>query len=298
MKKKYYTSEIKNFFGKTAKENITKYEITCFGLSSKNFPIPLLSSYYMNSYVYMLVRKGRAQVNISGYSYNLCQNSIVSLVPSHTAQFVDISDDFKSIGLILTSGFYNIIPSMQKVFRHLIRNLKLFNQPVLQLDNEDFFILLNSVLDVQFRIENKNHLMHRELIQNTYIKFLLEWANSFDKHILENLGDNNSNYSSQILNNFVLLLRENYREKHLVSFYADSLCISPQYLTLIVKKTSGKTISQFIYDLLYSEANILLNQTNLSIQEIAEELCFSDASAFCKFFKRRSGLSPLKYRNK
>ncbi len=298
MKRKQYSSDITEFLGKKAKTNLMKYEITRFKFCTKEFPIPFLSSYYMNSYAYMLVRKGKAQINVSGYNYDLSKNSIVSLVPSHTAQFSNIDNNFKATGLVLTPEFYNIVPSMEKVFRHLNRNIKLFNQPVMELDNKEFFILLNSVLDVQFRIEDETHLMQKELIHNTFTKFLFEWINCFDKHVLQNSHDIASSHSDQILNNFVILLRENYRDKHIVSFYADSLCISPQYLTLIVKKLTGKTISQLIYDILYSEASILLNQTDLSIQQIAEELHFSDASAFCKFFKRRSGISPLKFRNK
>ena len=277
---------------------MVRYEITHFELSSKDFPIPFSFSFHMNYHVYMLVINGKAQINISGYNYDLCKNSIVALVPSHTVQFIAINRNFKAIGLIFKKEFTNIIPSTEKIFKHLNRNLKLFKQPVVQSSNREFHILLNCLLGVQFRIEEKNHLMQKELIQNTFITFLLEWINCFDKHILQDSPKIKSIHSEHILSSFIALLRKHFREEHLVGFYADKLCISPQYLTAIVKRLTGITVNQFVYDILYSEASILLNQTDLSIQQIAEKLHFSDASAFCKFFKRRSGISPLKFRNK
>jgi AraC-like DNA-binding protein len=43
-------------------------------------------------------------------------------------------------------------------------------------------------------------------------------------------------------------------------------------------------------------ASRLLREPELSIQEIAEKLSFSDQSSFGKFFKKHTGISPLKYR--
>lgn len=298
MRKKQHSSDATEYLGKTKKANIVKYEITQFEFSYKDFPIPLSSSFYINNYAYMLVRRGKGLINISGYNYDFCKNSIVSLVPSHTAQFVNIDSQFEAIGLIITPEFYNKIPPIEKVFKYLNRNLKIFNHPVILLSNKDFHVLLNSLLEVHSKIKAVDHLMQQELIQNTFTKFLFEWINCIDSQTVPDSHNIRSSRSEQILNDFVILLREHFREEHLAIFYADKLHISPQYLTSIIKKLTGKTISQFIYDLLYSEASILLNQTNLSIQQIAEELHFSDASAFSKFFKRRSGLTPLKYRNK
>lgn len=298
MEQGIYSSQIREYLGKAEKENFEQYEITHFELSADGFPIPHSQSFYMNSYAYMLVQSGKARLNISGYNYDLCRNSIVALVPSHSVQFISIDKDFEAIGLILTNEFPNIAPSIEKVFKHLNRNLRLFSQPIVKLTNSEYSVLLSCLLGVQSRLDNRTHLMQKELIQNTFITFLLEWINCFDKHVPQSLSDTKSDHSQQILHSFILLLRKHFREEHLVAFYAGKMCMSPQYLTSTVKRLTGKTINQFVYDILYSEAGILLNRTDLSIQQIAEKLHFSDASAFCKFFKRRSGISPLKYRNR
>lgn len=101
---------------------------------------------------------------------------------------------------------------------------------------------------------------------------------------------------SEIVNNFFELLYRFCEKEHSVVFYAKKLCISPQYLSLITKSQTGNTANQWIDDALSNEAIHLLRNPNISIQEIAYTLNFSDQSSFGKFFKKQKRMSPSKYR--
>lgn len=81
-----------------------------------------------------------------------------------------------------------------------------------------------------------------------------------------------------------------------VGAYADLLCVTPKHLSETVKRDTGKTASEWIADMVLLEAQIELRQTSLSISQIAKSLRFSDVSAFVKFFRRQSGLTPAAYR--
>lgn len=81
------------------------------------------------------------------------------------------------------------------------------------------------------------------------------------------------------------------------SFYARQMNITPQYLTSILKAQTGRTVNNFICEMLYSEARNLLALSEFSIQQIATELHFSDQASFSKFFKRWASISPLEFRN-
>ena len=89
---------------------------------------------------------------------------------------------------------------------------------------------------------------------------------------------------------------ENYRQHHDIGFYAESLHISTTYLSRIVKHITGHTVRFHISELLCADARKLLECTNLDIKEIAEKLGFSDQSVFGKFFVKKTGLSPMKFR--
>ena len=99
-----------------------------------------------------------------------------------------------------------------------------------------------------------------------------------------------------VLQEFHALVTRNFREEHFVSFYADKLAISEQYLARIVRLGTGKTINSLINELLVMEARTLLTSTKFTVGEIAAKLGFSDAAGFCKFFKRNAGQTPLNYR--
>ena len=94
-----------------------------------------------------------------------------------------------------------------------------------------------------------------------------------------------------------MLVYDNYKNEHNIEFYARELCISKTYLSRIIQKITNRTANYFISGMLISEACRLLAFTNLTLQNIAEELNFSDQSAFGKFFKAKKGISPFKYRN-
>lgn len=95
---------------------------------------------------------------------------------------------------------------------------------------------------------------------------------------------------------FIELLAIHYREEHKVDFYAAQLNLSSHHLTQIVKLVTGQSVSDFIFEMLFSEARNLLTHSKLSVQEIATALNFSDQSAFGKFFKRKTGVSPVDFR--
>ena len=64
-----------------------------------------------------------------------------------------------------------------------------------------------------------------------------------------------------------------------------------------MKSLSGKTATQWISDALIRESEILLRNPEFTIQQISDQLNFSDQSAFGKFFKKHKKMSPLSFRN-
>ena len=100
----------------------------------------------------------------------------------------------------------------------------------------------------------------------------------------------------QIFIKFLQLLQAYICNEHTAGFYADQLHITPQYLRRIVKAITGHSVYQVISDHLCREICKLLLETDLSLQEIADRLHFSDQAVLSKFFKRINGVSPLKFR--
>jgi AraC-like DNA-binding protein len=112
-----------------------------------------------------------------------------------------------------------------------------------------------------------------------------------------NNGTNNvSNRTDELFNRFLDLLREHCSTERSVEFYAQKMGITPKYLSLILKKKSGRNASKLIDEAVVYEAKRLLKYSGLSINEIATKLNFASQSFFGKYFKQRVGVSPSRYK--
>lgn len=99
-----------------------------------------------------------------------------------------------------------------------------------------------------------------------------------------------------IFENFKILLFQDFLKQRSVEYYADSLNVTRKYLSEVIKKNSGKTASEWITEVVIQEAKVLLQNKSLTINQISDELNFQNQSAFGRFFKNHTGISPLEYR--
>lgn len=116
----------------------------------------------------------------------------------------------------------------------------------------------------------------------------------------DQIGDtpSSSSRAEEYFRRFVKTLSEHYLERRSVTFYADQLCISSRYLTTIVRRVSGHSVTDWMNRYVMMEARYLLRYSEMSIQEIAYKLNFPNQSFFGKYFKQHAGISPSAYRQK
>ena len=102
--------------------------------------------------------------------------------------------------------------------------------------------------------------------------------------------------NEEYFNQFMKELARHYMQHRSVGFYAAQLHLTPKYLTTIIRKTTGRTASDWIDDYVVLEAKNLLKYSTMSIQEVAYYLSFPNQSFFGKYFKEHTGLTPTAYR--
>ena len=81
-----------------------------------------------------------------------------------------------------------------------------------------------------------------------------------------------------------------------VQYVADSLHLSPKYLSSLLRVLTGQNTQQHIHEHLLARAKEQLSTTSLSVSEIACQLGFEHLQSFSKLFKTKTGLSPLEFR--
>lgn len=276
-------------------QSVQKNGIVSFSLIGKKIPenCPLCSGIFL----YLLIQAGKGQISISGKKYSLRPLTLIILAPEYVGQFSEISPDFKVDMLLVSKSFLDTLPASDKMYRHITKVL-LQQRQVNLLSKQQFLVLSETIKIIQKKLNLTTHYLKREMVQNALAAFLLEVSNIWIENHWDLLNEPHQVHYEYILKSFFNSLMQNYRREHLVSFYAEQLNITPQYLSLIIKDLTGRTPSQFIFERLYCEARALLDCPDLSIKEISEQLYFSDQSAFGKFFKKRSGISPVDFRKK
>jgi AraC-like DNA-binding protein len=107
----------------------------------------------------------------------------------------------------------------------------------------------------------------------------------------------------QILDRLEKLLNEHFNSEDLINkglpsvgLIAESLNISPKYLSRLLKMLIGQKTQQYIHEKLIAKAKEKLSATDLSVSEIAYQLGFEHLQSFSKLFKIRTKLSPLELR--
>lgn len=113
-------------------------------------------------------------------------------------------------------------------------------------------------------------------------------------------GDNHSRLSRSqlVFQRFMDALGRKDPLPRSVKAYAEELCISPNYLSAIIKQQSGRSVMNWLNAHAILRAQVLLKHTDLSIYEVADRLDFQSATFFSRFFKRETGITPKEYRRR
>jgi AraC-like DNA-binding protein len=240
--------------------------------------------------IFLVCNKGSVSGTVNMQPYNLSAPFVVIVRPNQVIHYECISPDFDGNGFIMSKNFAaEFLPSIDKQF--LIASAFQEN-PYAQLDNESllFFCQYFSMLkrfvtmtDNPYRLEMVKHLTMA----------LYYWARP---HFLSPTETIKRSRQVLLTEKFINLVRENYRYERDTVFYASQLCFTPKYLSQVVKSVSGKSASEWIDDFVMLEAKALLKSTNMTVQQIADDLSFADQSVFGKYFKRIEGVSPKEYR--
>ncbi|MBD1431564.1 AraC family transcriptional regulator [Sphingobacterium sp. DN00404] len=104
--------------------------------------------------------------------------------------------------------------------------------------------------------------------------------------------------SNPRLADFNMIIDKFYKTERFVSYYANALHVSPNYLNILCKKHLKLSATQLIQRRVILEAKRLLQNSNLSIKYVALELGFSDHAHFSNFFKTQTGVTPTIFRKK
>lgn len=249
----------------------------------------------MDYYALCVCTAGEIHIEIDRQKYKVDVHSFLIAAPSTIVKFGKTSNDFTMKLLFFDKNF--LIKNISNPF--IIEKMNLFSKgsySIIKTTAKNSSQLQN-LLDYLDKKSKKQGKFTEEIIRTIIFNLLLEAAEIIEQENSSN-PDKKEEGKKDLYLKFSKLIRENITRERMVQFYADQLHVSNKYLIEIIKKASGKTPHEVIDEALLKEAYVMLGNPDMTISEIAFELQFNSASAFGRFFKKHTTLSPSEYRIK
>ncbi len=273
---------------------IFAYEV--FGKLHKKLPQPRKPEHNVS----ILIIEGSFSGMINGKKIKARKNTFLNLPVWTDIYEINFSENFQGLATAIHSNIIRDIFRNRNPFPPAFRfRFHTYNEGI-SLSKSDTNRLAKDIANLIDSLKRTNHNYSGEVNYAYFYIMLTDLADIIWKKTEEaGQPEHNVNLSrpESIIRDFVNLLSENVEKETSIGFYADTLCISKQYLSLVVKQKTQRSIGQVIATLRVEKASKLLRDPDLTIQQIADKLSFADQSTFGKFFKRHTGVSPLQYRN-
>lgn len=251
------------------------------------------SGFRSDFFTICLVRSGTVAGLLDHEAFQLVQGDLALAPPHRIKQMTATRTDSEVLAICFTVEFLKRVK-----LRRLADQMAIFSTgvlPVLHLDPSQMELLEASLQRVEQRIDAAyTHTYGMDLVVNAFVELLLETGH---------IGRCNGQVQrapmgrrEELVGGFVKLVQEHHLAQRNLSFYSDRLFVTTKHLSETVKEVTGRTAGQILDDLLLVEARRLLDETALSISEVAFQLQFADPSQFSKFFHRMTGMPPRMYR--
>ena len=245
-------------------------------------------------------QRGSVEVSLEGCHYHIQPGDVYIYMASTLVHLLHKSEDAE--GIMVEVDFYYILPIVNKVI-NVESQLFMRKNPCVSLSGEQcahFEYLLNNLWD---RINAEDCQKENVQYQHLKLELIKSMGQTICYEILNMYFTNQPLQPLQqgkkdvVFQNFMLSLFRFYRKERDVSFYARMQHITPRYFSAIIKEKTGDSALQWIVRMVITEAKQLLEESDLSIKEIADQLNFPTQSFFGKYFKQYVGVSPKEYRN-
>ena len=277
----FWKRDLKNFSGIMAK-TVTKKDASWLEDYQETFSF----------YAFTLVISGKITIRYEGADIILSKYSFFFYLPGSEFSVIESTGDYKAFCIIADESYIMDLPCMEKllVISYSPSLLKLKGH--LQLNYVDYerIIKLFSLIE-EYSVSSLKY--RGDCINEIFSALIYDFSGILELKKKDRIATENL---ERIFFKFFQLLIENFRCQHEISFYSCKLGITPEYLSRIVRKITGKTIMHFLNRMLITEASRQLIHSDMSMSELAAYLNFATSAGLSKFFKNHKGISPLKYR--
>ena len=241
--------------------------------------------------------KGRLSVSINLNDYILKEEELFICVPGNIFKLNEIVGDDDELHYVCVAMSREFAASRKVDVNKIFSNaLTLMDNPSVSILNEETAILADYIRMMGTMVRS-DIIYKKECVQSLWTSMLYLFAGMLDRRVKDADSSSSTSRSRLLFEQFINLVARYHCQHRNVGFYADKLCLTPKYLSKLIKTATGKSAPEWIDEYVILEAKNMLKYSNETIKEIVYKLNFPNQSVFYKFFKARTGMTPSEYRN-
>ncbi|MBR4844447.1 MAG: AraC family transcriptional regulator [Alistipes sp.] len=262
-------------------------DLSLFCIKGATSTIDFEEPHKLSHAIIVICTSGSCSVRVNLVEYHVESPRLLNLMPGQIVEALSCSDDFVGYAIALSKRFIDMInlPGWQHQY------IDMYNNPITYIDSDRLMAVRIFYAMLYRAAANDKNPFRLQVIENLIRVFYYGGISSF-----ENKEPSQNKYKNSVVAKFLELVQTHYREQRLISFYAGELCITPKYLSKLVKEHTGRSAGEWIESHVILEARAMLQSSDMTIQQIATYLHFPNQSFFGKYFKRATGISPKSYR--
>ena len=169
--------------------------------------------------------------------------------------------------------------------------------PIMHLTDDDVKLLDDYFQLLCRRMRDPSPVLYSNIVRSLVSTMMLEILSMMRRQEPENTVTTGV-HRQRLANEFMRLVEQSDGRIRKVDDFANQLNITPKYLSTLLKETMNRRPSEMIHFYTLKAIEHRLRFTDMTMQEIANDLNFANASFFGKYFKERAGMTPLDFRKK
>lgn len=252
----------------------------------------------VHKYGFFLCKRGTARILLGNNIYIITENYLCIYTPNTFFQILEKSDDLD--GILQEDSVDAYYPAVSSI--NIRKRLSMRDSPIVVITQEEANNIIALTDSFNRTMELSEAKQDNEIIGSIHENYLVYLRYAICLSVCEAYFSNNpvaavsQDRDDAIFNQFLISVYEHCHRERTVQFYADEQHLSPYYFSTIIRGKSGKSALQWIENVTMTYARQYLNDSAMSIKQIAEHLNFPDQSTFGRYFKHREGCSPSEYR--
>ena len=255
-----------------------------------------------NHGVVFFITEGRAQLEYDGHVVQLQKNDLFLYMVHSTAANFMASSDFNCRQIWFGRAELFNIDTYKQISVADMSNLKL--NPVVHLNGDDIKLCDTYFQLLRDRMKFSTSVLTPDIVRMLFGTLLLEMLSIMRRNAeqvaeeVQHEDINSSLHKKRIVDDFMRLVEESDGRIRRVDDFASQLNVTPKYLSTILKEVMNRRPSTYIQLYTLKAIERRLRFTDMTMQEIANDLNFPNPSFFGKYCKEHLGMTPLEYRMK